>query len=154
LFYGVRMPSGPAASSPTRDALVEAVFEAKMCVLAEQAEAAAELALTEPWAALAGYVRALVAAQVADPGFAAVMMRPMQGSPLFAEAHERTVTAVVRLVGGVRDAGVVRPDLADSDIYLLASSTAAQVATPGPVPSEVAARRLAELVLDGFRPAG
>src|SRR5688572_7138209 len=45
---------------PTREALIEAVFEAQMAAYAERAEAAAERSLTEPWPAFEDHVRSLV----------------------------------------------------------------------------------------------
>jgi AcrR family transcriptional regulator len=136
---------------PTRDALVEAVFEAKMAVYADRAEAAVVRAGDDPWAAFAGYVRDICRMQVADPAFGAVLLRPRQGSVLFADAHARALRAGRRLVQRARAAGAVRADLRESDLYLLVASTTALVTDPGPIPAEQAACRLVDLFLDAAR---
>jgi AcrR family transcriptional regulator len=133
---------------PTRDALVEAVFDAKMLRYAERAEAAVAQAAHEPGPAFAGFVRGVAAMQAADPAFAAVLLRPRQGSQLFAETHDRARRAARSLVARARDAGVVRPDVTETDLYLLATATAAVVGEQCPVPARRAARRMVELFLD------
>lgn len=136
---------------PTRDALVEAVFEAKMARYADRVEAALAQAETEPWAAFAAYARDISAMQIADPAFGAVMLRPMQGSELFAGEHDRALCAAKRLVSRAREAGAVRADLRETDLYVLIASTAALVSEPGPVAAEAAACRLVELFLDAVK---
>jgi AcrR family transcriptional regulator len=138
---------------PTRDALVEAVFEAKMAAYADRAEAAAEQALLDPWAAFRDYVQDLCAMQVTDPAFGRTMLRPMQGSTLFEGAHARAVRASTRLVSRARRAGAVRADLRLPDLHLLTVAVAAVVTEPGPVPAEHAARRLVRLFLDAAKGA-
>jgi AcrR family transcriptional regulator len=133
---------------PTREALIEAVFEAKMAAHADRAEGAAEHALVEPWPAFRDHVTSLVEAQVADPSFGTVLLRPMQGSCLFAQDHERAFSATKLLIRRARQASVVRPDLHHSDLYLLLVAAAAVVAQPGPLQARRAARRLVALFLD------
>jgi len=136
---------------PTRDALVEAVFEAKMARYADRVEAALAQAEAEPWAAFAAYARDISAMQIADPAFGAVMLRPMQGSELFSGEHDRALCAARRLVSRAREAGAVRADLRETDLYVLIASTAALVSEPGPVAAEEAACRLVELFLDAVK---
>jgi AcrR family transcriptional regulator len=141
---------------PTRDALVEAVFEAKIAAYADRAEAAAQDAAARhttagAWAAFAGYVRDICAMQVADPPFGRVLLRPMQGSALFAGAHARAMRATRLLILHARRAGVVRPDFSDTDLYLLAAATAALVADSGPIPAGQAAQRITDLFLDAVK---
>jgi len=136
---------------PSRDALVEAVFEAKMARYADRAEQAADAAESEVWGAFSAYVGEISAMQAADPGFGAVLIRPMRGSALFADAHGRAARAAQRLVERARDGGAVREDVRVSDLYLLAAATAALVAEPGPLPAADAARRLTDLFLDAVR---
>jgi len=136
---------------PTREALVEAVFEAKMSAYADRAEAALAQSIAEPWPAFAGYVRDITAMQTSDPAFGAVLLRPMQGSELFAAEHARSLRSTRLLVSRLRKTGVVRQDLRETDLYLLATATAALAASPGPVPREDAASRMTELFLDAIR---
>jgi AcrR family transcriptional regulator len=135
----------------TREALIEAVFEAKMAVYADQAEAVAVGVLAEPWPMFRDHVTELVDRQVSDPAFGSVLLSPMQGSCLFARDHERAVAATKLLVRRVRQAGVVRRDLHHSDLYLLLVATAAVVAEPGPLTARRAARRLCGLFLDSVK---
>ena len=81
----------------------------------------------------------------------AVLLRPMQGSFLFARDHERAFAATKLLIRRVKQAGVVRRDLHHSDLYLLLVATAALVAEPGPLAARVAARRLCTLFLDSVQ---
>ena len=136
---------------PTREALIEAVFEAKMAAHADRSEAAAAYALTEPWSAFRDHVSSLVEGQAADPTFGSVLLRPMQGSCLFVRDHERAFAATKLLIRRTRQAGVVRRDLHHSDMYLLLVATAAVVAEPGPLQARRAARRLCALFLDSVQ---
>jgi AcrR family transcriptional regulator len=136
---------------PSREALIEAVFDAQMAAYADRAEVAAERARTEPWPAFADHVRDVVRTQIEDPAFGAALLRPLQGSPLFARDHQRAFRATVLLVQRVRDAGVVRSDLHHSDLYLLLASASALVSEPGPFSGARGAERLTDLVLDALR---
>jgi AcrR family transcriptional regulator len=138
---------------PTRGALIEAVFEAKMARYADLAEVAAEKAIDEPWAAFRDHLSGLVDIQVTDPAFGAALLRPMQGSPLFAREHDRAFAATVRLVDRARDAGAVRADIDHTDLYLMLAAVSAAVAEPGPLVAARAGHRLAALLLDSFRKA-
>jgi AcrR family transcriptional regulator len=133
---------------PTREALIEAVFEAKMATRADRAEAAADAALSDPVAAFCDHVTDLVEDQVSDPAFGTVLLRPMQGSCLFDRDHQRAVAATKLLIRRAKRAGAVRADLQPSDLYLLLVATAAVVAEPGPLEVRRAARRMCELFLD------
>lgn len=136
---------------PTRDALVEAVFDAKMALYADRAEAAAAKAHGDAWAAFAAYVRGVCGMQITDPAFAAVLLRPVHGSQMFARDHSRALRATRRLIGRGRESGQFREDLRETDVYLLLSATAALVAEPGPLPADQAAHRMTELFLDAAK---
>jgi len=136
---------------PSRDALVEAVFEAKMAAYADRTESAVESAALDAWDAFASYVRDICAMQISDPPFGAILLKPMQGSALFAGAHARALRAARRLVQRARSAGAIRDDFRDTDLYLLVAATAALVSEPGPVPAAQAAPRLADLFLDAVK---
>ncbi len=136
---------------PTRDALVEAVFQAKMSACADRIEAAAQQAACDPWVAFSEVVGDVCAMQVSDPAFARVMLRPMQGCPLFTDEHVRAMRACRQLVHRAREAGVVRPDICESDLYLIAVAVGALVSTPGPIPAGQAACRLVDLFLEAVK---
>lgn len=136
---------------PTREALIEAAFDAQMAAYADRAEAAAERARSDPWPGFADHVREVVRTQVEEPAFGDALLRPMQGSPLFTRDHERAMRATIRLVRRVRDGGVVRRDLHHTDFYLLLKSVSALVAEPGPLRGRRAAERMTELWLAAVR---
>lgn len=139
---------------PTRDALVEAVFEAKMAAYADRIEAAAEQAVLHPWSAFRDYVQDICDLQVGDPAFGRVLLRPMQGSAIFADAHARALRASRRLVSRARRAGALRPGVRETDLYLLTVAISALVAEPGPIPADRAACRIASLFLDAVQGPG
>ncbi len=135
---------------PTRDLLVEAVLDDKMRRYADETEQAAELALTEPWVAFAGYVESVLALQAGDPAFADMLLAPFHGSPVFAEEHKRAFRASVRLVERARLAGAIRPDFDHVDLYLavLAGDGVARATRDRGAQSS---RRLTAYLLDAFR---
>lgn len=133
---------------PTRESLIEAVYEARVEQYADRAEAAAIQARTDPWTTFVDYVEFLTEAQIADPAFGAVLLRPMQSSPVFTRAHDRATTAAAELIEHNRTAGAVRPDLGPSDLYLLLVAVSAVLSDPGPFDPTTAARRLATLFID------
>jgi AcrR family transcriptional regulator len=135
---------------PTRDALVEATLEDTMRRYADRTDAALERAQTDPWGALADYVQFICAQQAADPAFSDALQAPLRGSALFAEDHARAFRSSVRLIHKVKAAGVVRPDLDHSDLYLLTLSNGAVARVTGRSAPD-AWRRVAGYFLDGFR---
>jgi AcrR family transcriptional regulator len=137
---------------PTREALIEAVFEGKMASRADRAETAAAAARSEPWVAFRDHVTELVEDQVTDPAFGVVLLRPMRGSCLFARDHERAFAATKLLIRRAKQADVVRSDLHHSDLYLLLVATSSVVAEPGPLQVRKAARRMCSLFLDSVQP--
>src|ERR1700712_4565593 len=103
---------------PTRDALIDALFEGRMTAYAEHAEAARRLAGTEPRRAFREHLEFLAAQQSNDLGFSDVLRDPGRGSEAFQALHRRALRASIGLVKKARDAGVLRPDFKHSDLLL------------------------------------
>ncbi|WP_066583087.1 TetR/AcrR family transcriptional regulator [Cellulomonas timonensis] len=136
---------------PSRDELIEAVLAAKMREFADRAEAAAERALVDPWGGLSAHVRQVMEMQAGDPALADALIGPVAGSTLFAAEHRRAIDATVVLVDRAKAAGVVRPDLDHSDLFLLAVANAGLVHLARTAAPE-GSRRLGALFLDAIRP--
>jgi AcrR family transcriptional regulator len=136
---------------PNRASLLEAVFEEKMRDYAERAAEAAELAFSEPWRALEGYVTHLMDEQARDPAFAEILVAPMKGSRLFVALHRTALTSTLALVERVKAAGVVRDDFEHADLLLLSLANAGISRSAGESAGE-ASRRLCAYMLDAFKP--
>jgi AcrR family transcriptional regulator len=130
---------------PTRQALLEAVFQGRVEALCAQARAlAGELA---PGPALVAWLRAVSRHAAANRGLAASLVRGADPS-LGSACHAMITTAGEELVSAARRSGDVRADVAVVDLLKLAN--AVSLATEGD-PAE--ADRLLTLALDGIRPA-
>lgn len=139
---------------PTKQALIEALFEGRMARYADHAEAAAELALTEPWRAFAEHVRFLVAEQIADRTFSEVVRNPSSGPDSFRAEHRRALRGSLTLVKHAQRAGVLAAGFRHSDLLLVGDAVHGVLTTGRPDNADQA-RRLAEYLLQSFRhPAG
>lgn len=135
---------------PTRDSLIEAVFEQKMAHYADEADRAAQLSATEPWAAFESYVRYILEEQANDPAFADVLIAPLVGSPVFEQQHRRALRATIRLVKRAQNAAVVRDGFNHSDLYLATLANAGLVRSARSSGVE-ASQRFAAYLIDSFR---
>lgn len=133
----------------TRDELLEAVFAEKMAQYVSRSVEAAELARTEPWQALSGYLLFVLEAQADDPAFTEVLVAPFTGSALFADERRSYLRSTLTLVKRAKSAGVVRPDFDHTDLFLAVSANAGLVRT-----APDAWRRLGAYLLEGFRAPG
>jgi len=135
---------------PTRDALLETVFEEKMAAYARRAAEAAELARSEPWQAFSGYVTYILEQQAQDPAFADVLVAPLSGSAIFAEHQGQALHFTMLLIERAQAAGVVRSDFHHSDLYVLTLANSGLARAAGSSAVE-ASRRLGAFVLEGYR---
>lgn len=130
--------------------LVTVVFEEKMTRYADQAEAAARRAEAEPWNAFHDFVMYMLERQAEDLAFSDVILSPGLGTELFRVQSRRALRASRRLVQLARDAGAVRPDFDESDLYLLLQANAGLVkATQRSAPN--AWKRFGQYMLQSFR---
>jgi AcrR family transcriptional regulator len=135
---------------PTKDALIDALFEKRMTEYAEHAEAARTLAATEPWKAFRQHLEYLAEQQALDLGFSEILRDPNRGSEAFRALHRRALRASLGLVRTAKQAGVLRSDFMHSDLLLGHDAIHGIVASRRGNP-RVAARRFAALLLDAFR---
>lgn len=132
-----------------KDALLDALFEGRMTEYAEHAEAARDLAATEPWRAFRDHVVSVTRAQACDLGFSDILRNPGRGSEAFQALHRRALRASTQLVKTVKAAGVLRPDFRHGDLLLLTDANFG-VVTAHPESAVTASDRLVELFLDSF----
>jgi AcrR family transcriptional regulator len=133
---------------PTKDALIDAVFEEHLDRLA----AAAEQALQEPdpWEGLLGYLACVVRLQSSDRGFSEILGAHFDSEQLIARARTRIRPLVVEVVLRAQAAGSLRPDVAYEDISVLLWSTGRVVDATRDVAPQFWERYLA-LLVDGLR---
>jgi AcrR family transcriptional regulator len=133
---------------PTKDALIDAVFEGHL----DRIAAAAEQALdeTDAWEALLDYLAFVVGLQAADRGFSEIVGANLRTEELVGRARKRLRPLVQRLIIGAQEAGELRADIAYEDISVLLWTTGRVVDATRDVAPEFWQRYLA-LTVDGLR---
>jgi AcrR family transcriptional regulator len=133
--------------------LVAVVFEEKMSRYADEAERAAGRAETEPWEAFRDFVMFMLEQQAGDLAFSDVILSPGLGTELFRAQSRRALLASRLLVRRARDAGAIRVDFDESDLYLLLQANAGLVkGTQRSAPN--AWKRFGQYMLQSFREHG
>lgn len=133
---------------PTKDALVDAIFEERLDELGRAADRA--LADEDPWRGLSGLLERTVALQAEDRGFADVLAARMRDERLTAPVRARIAPQLERLVERAREDGSLRPDATYEDVaVLLWSSGRVADATHDVAPAYW--RRHLGLILDALR---
>jgi AcrR family transcriptional regulator len=133
---------------PTKDALIDAVFEEHLDHLAGAAEEALEL--PDPWDGLLGYLAGVVRLQSSDRGFSEVIGARLDREQLLARARTRIRPLVEELVARGQAAGSLRPDIAYEDISVLLWTTGRVVDATRDVDPHFWERYLA-LLVDSLR---
>ncbi|QEC50360.1 TetR/AcrR family transcriptional regulator [Baekduia soli] len=134
---------------PTKDALIDAVVDARFTELNAAAQSA--LAAPDAWEGLESFLLAAVELQAADRGFKDALTTWRRDEPGVRPARRRLHAAVRKLVGRAQEAGQLRADLAAEDVLVLLWATARIVErTSGSAPGQ--ARRFLALHLAGLRP--
>jgi AcrR family transcriptional regulator len=133
---------------PTKDALIDAVFEEHLDRLAAAAEAA--LQEPDPWEGLLGYLAEVVRFQSSDRGFSEVLGSHLDSQKLLARARTRIRPLVEEIVVRAQAAGSLRPDVAYEDISVLLWTTGRVVDATRDVEPQFWQRYLA-LLVDGLR---
>lgn len=137
---------------PTKDALIDALFEGRMTHYAERAEAARRLAETEPRRAFREQLEFLAEQQSTDLGFSDVLRDPGRGSETFRALHRRALRASIGLIKKARDAGVLRADFTHSDLLLFTEANHGIVSANRGT-SAASSRRFVRFMLDAFETA-
>ncbi|MFD0206026.1 MULTISPECIES: TetR/AcrR family transcriptional regulator [Saccharothrix] len=136
---------------PTAEALLETVAAACLEALVEHGEQA--LTDTDTRRALEGFLIRTVEAQVTDASLAPVTAAPSDALPRTTELKRSLQAVGATLLDRARRAGVVRPDLAATDLVPLMCGIAyaAQVHSATPTDRATTARRYLATMLDGLR---
>lgn len=131
---------------PNKDALVEAVFELRVTEYAEAIEIAQMEA--DPVEAFRRTIHAIVTLQSHDRSFREIVAT-RDADPRSDPGFVRFGVAFLEALAKARTAGVLRPDVADTDVMLLLISTEG-VARPTSKQSPAALDRIVDLLLDGI----
>ena len=106
---------------PTKDALVDAVFEEHLDRIAAAAEQALEAA--DAWEGLLGYLTHVVALQAADRGLSEIVGAHLRTEQLVGRARTRLRPLVEELIERAQAAGDLRPDVVYEDVSVLLWTT-------------------------------
>jgi AcrR family transcriptional regulator len=135
---------------PTKDALIDAIVDARFAELIDAAERA--LAAADAWEGFEAFLVAAVELQAADRGFKDALAARGPGERQVKAARRKLHAAVERLVARGREEGALRADLAAEDVTVLLWATARIVERSADVaPGQ--ARRFLAMHLDALRPA-
>jgi AcrR family transcriptional regulator len=135
---------------PDKASLADALFNERVDALAEMAERAQ--AQPDAWAALVWFIENSAEMLASDRGLRQLLMFAAQGHDQVTYARDRMRPAVERLVRRAQADGLVRPDLAPTDVPIIEfmiGSVAEYVRQVRPT----VWRRYLTLMLDGLRPA-
>jgi AcrR family transcriptional regulator len=134
---------------PTKDALIDAIVDARFAELTDLAEHA--LLVEDAWAGFAGFLTAAVDLQRSDRGFKDALAAPGRDEKRVKAARRKLHDAIERLVARGREEGALRDDLAPEDVTVLLWATAQVVERTAEVAPDQVHRFLA-MHLDGLRP--
>lgn len=135
---------------PTTEALLETV--ATPCLEALAGHGEQGLRDDDPWRAFSSFLTRLVEGQVTDPALAKVSAAADDILPRTTELKAQIITIGTQLLTRARDAGAVRPDLADGDLVPLMCgiSYATYVHSESPADRLPTARRYLATLLRGL----
>ena len=133
---------------PTKDALIDAVFEGHLDRIATAAEQALEA--TDAWEGLLDYLAFVVELQAADRGLSEIVGANLRTEQLLGRARTRLRPLVQRLIIRAQEAGKLRADVVFEDISVLLWTTGRVVDATRDVAPEFWQRYLA-LTVDGLR---
>ncbi|MGK4583955.1 TetR/AcrR family transcriptional regulator [Kitasatospora sp. HPMI-4] len=131
-----------------KQALINELFEERVDALVVTAEQA--LANDDPWEGVVGLLTWVLEQMAADRGLREVVFSEVGGRPLVAQARRRFMPAAEAVMRRAQDAGLLRPDLALTDLQLIFYMVNCAIQHTQPVSSEVW-RRYLTIVLDGLR---
>ncbi|MDH6144495.1 MULTISPECIES: TetR/AcrR family transcriptional regulator [Kitasatospora] len=131
-----------------KQALINELFEERVDALV----VAAEQALTneDPWDGFVSLLTMVLELMAADRGLREVVFSEVGGRPLVAQARRKFMPATDAVVRRAQDAGLLRPDVATTDLPLVFYMVSSAIQHTQPVSAEVW-RRCLTIVLDGLR---
>src|SRR4051812_30301517 len=96
-----------------KEAVIDALFEDRLQAVAEVANDA--LDEPDPWQGLVMFLERALGMQFGDRGLNQIMNNPGLGDARVTEVRDRIAPVIVELVARAKRAGVVRPDLDQTD---------------------------------------
>jgi AcrR family transcriptional regulator len=133
---------------PTREALVEALFEDKWLEYVAAAEQALEA--NDPWQGFRSYIERICTMQAEDRGFTDVLTTTFPSAKAVEASREQARRKAVEVIRRAQDAGALRPDFVIEDVpFILIANGAYLEATRGIAPD--AWKRYVALLLDALR---
>ena len=134
---------------PTKDALVDAIFEERLEEFGRAAEESLAEAAKEP--ALALFLERAVDLQARDRSFKDVVAAHLRGRSAPKAVRSRVVELVEQLVARAHEDGTLRRDVTAQDVPMLLWASGRVIEAAGDVAPDLG-RRFLGLVLDGLRP--
>ena len=110
---------------PTKDALLDELFEGSIDRFASYAEAA--LSDPDPWAAFTGLIEQLAEGFVANPALQAIALHPDRGQQRVADASERLAAPVLAIMERAKAAGKLPADFGQQDFAMILTMLAAVI---------------------------
>jgi AcrR family transcriptional regulator len=110
---------------PTKDALLDELFEGSIAGYASYAEAA--LSGPDPWAAFTGLIEHLAEGFVANPALQAIALHPDRGQQRVADASERLAAPVLAIMERAKAAGKLPADFGQQDFAMILTMLAAVI---------------------------
>ena len=135
---------------PTKDALIDAIVDARFAELTASAERALEA--PDAWEGFEAFLVSAVELQASDRGFKDALAARGRDEPRVKAARRKLHAVLDRLVARGREEGALRDDLAAEDVTVLLWATARVVERTADVAPGQPLRFLA-MHLDGLRPA-
>jgi AcrR family transcriptional regulator len=133
---------------PTKELLIEALFEDRVAKLVELAEDC--LRAEDPWTGLVTFLDQATARQVEDRGLKELIFSTAHGQARIAADRDRIGPLFFALVARAQQAGQLRPDIAGTDVGLMQLMLTAVAEFTGDVAPD-SWRRFLTIMLDGLR---
>ena len=132
---------------PTKEALVEALFEAHVEALAALAEKAASYA--DSWDGLVAVLTEVCELQAGNRGFRELLLSTSYGRRIAVRARERLAPVVAAALAKAQAEGHLRPDITPADMVLIEFMIGGVADYTKNIPG--AWRRYLEIVVEGLR---
>ena len=134
---------------PDKELLIDALFEDRV---GEILNAASEsLEIKDPWLAVAGFLKRTLELQVEDRALKELLLSTTESHARIEDARRRIQPVIATLLERAQQAGVLREDLAVSDLLLLQHAIG-EVADYSREAAPEVWRRMLVIALDGLRP--
>lgn len=133
---------------PTREALIEAIFESKAHEYVRAAEAGLEA--DDPWEGFRSYVERICAMQAEDRGFNDVLRMTFRTATGLEACRDRAYAAAKELIDRAQAQGGLRADFVPGDIVWILMANGTFLEATGELAPD-AWRRYVALILDAVR---